>query len=91
MRSSTGLKVLCFIFRGKNDRGKRTLRGSAQAHILVGQQLPRGWAMTIPISRTNLKLSFAALQHLAVSSCQRGIFPLAFIVFQIFHGSETKD
>lgn len=80
-----------FHLQGKNDRGKRTLQGSAQAHILGGERLPRGQAVTIPISRTNLKLSFAALQHLAVSSCQRGVFPLAFIVFQIFHGSETKD
>lgn len=47
--------------------------------------------VSIPMNHTNLKLCFAALQHFAVSSCQWGIFPLAFIIFQIFHSSEIKN
>lgn len=44
----------------------------------------------ISIHYTHLKLSLAALQHFTVSSCQWGIFPLAFIIFQIFHSSEIR-
>lgn len=51
---------------------------------------PAGTSLLIPVNGTDLKLSLAALQHFAVSSCQWGIFPLAFIIFQIFHSSEIK-
>lgn len=85
------LRFKHFISGEKNNEKIRTRNCSLKAHRLVGKLLLRGWSLIIPVKDTNLQLSFAALQHLAVSSCQWGIFPLAFIIFQIFHGSEIKD
>lgn len=80
-----------------SSSGERTMK--AKGHYVAHSKhtfwqeksLLWGWSRMTPINFTNLQLSFAAFQHFTVSCCQWGILPLAFVIFQIFHSSETKD
>ena len=86
-----GSNKSCGTLREKNNKEiTGTYECLLRVHTLARGLLLRSWAIIMSINCTHLKLSFTALQHFTVSGGQWGIFPLAFIIFQIFHGSKIN-